>query len=63
MPPMFFQTPITLVVAFIFMWITIGPACFSGLAVVIVLVPTNGYLLIKYVRQIQVILLCSVHII
>ena len=58
---MFFQTPITLIVAFIFMWITIGPSCLAGLAVVIILVPTNGYLLIKYVRQIQVILPCSFH--
>ena len=58
---MFFQTPLTLVVAFIFMWITIGPACLAGLAVVILLVPTNGYLLVKYVRQIQVILPCLVH--
>ena len=58
---MFFQTPLTLVVAFIFMWITIGPACLAGLAVVILLVPTNGYLLVKYVRQIQVTLPCSFH--
>ena len=36
------------------MWITIGPSSLAGLAVVILIVPVNGFLLVKHVRKLQV---------
>ncbi len=48
------QTPLIVVLAFIFMLDTIGPSALAGIAIVIVVVPLNGILLIKYVRRLQV---------
>ena len=49
-----FQAPGILIFSFVFMWLTIGPPSLAGLAVVALIVPSNGYLLIKYVRNLQV---------
>ena len=48
------QAPLIVILSFIFMWFSIGPAALAGIAVAVVIVPLIGFLLVRHSRLIQV---------